>query len=163
MPINLKSIEQLFGFAMKSAEAKRVLSENGFVAEYSTKKLKQLGTVHLVSEPRGIELAFSERSAFIENYGDPKTEGDAILSSIFVYPIGTKTYSKFVDPIGHGIDGCVTRADALRALGKPNATEEDDGVVEWDQWVLSDKILRATYQDDLSIYFWYISGLRIQT
>lgn len=157
MKIDVKSLVNILRYPMLSETAKKVLQENGFTPVYKQKKLSSELAVHLAQADKGIELAFSERKDFESDFAPVVGDGDAIFTCMFIYPNGTEDFGKFESEIGFGIENCRVRGDALIQLGKPEITREDDGVIEWDRWIVGEHLsIRADYKENKDVLVWTI-------
>jgi hypothetical protein len=157
MTINILELVGILRLPMLHDTAKTVLTDNGFTPEYKEKQLKEHGITHLTVAEDGIELAFSERRSFEADFAPAMADGDAIFTCIFIYPNGTREYGEFKYQIGYGIDDCRNRSDALKKLGSPQLTEEDDGLIEWDRWIIGEHLsIRADYDDNQGVRTWTI-------
>jgi hypothetical protein len=156
MTININSLVQILGYPMLHPNAAAVLKKNGFEPAYKMKELNETLSVFLQKPDLGIELCFAKRAGHEEDFALAKEEGEAIFSCIFLYLTENRHHKKYTLPIGFGIDKCKTRDDAISALGKPERTEEDDGIYEWDRWIIAPELsIRADY-DENSINLWTI-------
>lgn len=118
----------------------------------SPKTLRTEGSDAIELKPLGLELAFWEREDYERKMGAPKDAGKAILAAVFAYGPGGKSFKPYQGPIPFGSGPVAGREEALAAFGPPDSTEEDDGVVEWDQWTKEGLQVRATYNDDGSLW-----------
>jgi hypothetical protein len=157
MTINIQDLISILGYPMMSDIAQSVLRSNGFEPVYKPKKLKEYGSVFLEQKDYGIALDFCDRNNFESEHALPKEVGDAIFVGMFIYPNGSKDYKKFSFPIGFGIDGCDVRTNALKNLGAPQVTSEDNGIFEWDRWIVDGLSIRAEYSESQVILYWTIA------
>jgi hypothetical protein len=118
----------------------------------SAKTLRAEGSDALELKPLGLELAFWEREGYEQKMGAPKDAGQAILAAVFAYGPGGKRFKPYTGSIPFGSGPVAGREAALAAFGPPDTTEEDDDVVEWDQWIRDGLQVRATYNDDGSLW-----------
>lgn len=121
------------------------------IASLSMKKLRSQGVEGMEIHAQGLALTFNEREDYIRTYAEPKDEGEAILVAVFAYGAGSKTFKPYQGPIPFSKGPIANRQDALREFGTPLRTEEEDDVVEWDQWVKDGLQMRTTYRDDGSV------------
>ena len=121
------------------------------IASISMKKLRVQGMEGIEIKPHGLALTFSERDDYIATYAVPKDAGEAILVAAFAYGAGSKTFKAYAGPVPFAKGNVADREDALREFGAPARTEEEDDVVEWDQWTKDGLHLRATYRNDGSL------------
>jgi hypothetical protein len=110
------------------------------------------GTGHCELNSLGIELAFDFHTGYKTRFGMPKDGGKAILSAIFAYGKPNEMRAAYVGPIPFSRSPIHNRDDALREFGLPLRTEEEDGIVEWDQWVKDGVQVRTEYFDDGSLF-----------
>ena len=96
----------------------------------------------------GLALTFNEREDYLETCGTPKDAGEAILVAAFAYGAGSKKFRPYTGPIPFSDELITNRQDALRQFGAPRQTEEEDGVIEWDQWIKDGLQVRTTYRGD---------------
>jgi hypothetical protein len=82
-----------------------------------------------------------------------------VFTAIFIEPAYTNGFSSFAFPKALDIRGCNVRDEALKRFGVPEVTRTDDGIVEWDRWIIREGLsIRAEYKDDQSIYMWTIGA-----
>ena len=156
MTIDIPSLVQILGHPMLDPKAFDVLKANGFEPAYKPKELNENWAVHLAQPESGIELSFAKRAGHETDFAPAKAEGEAIFSAMFLYLHENKDHKKLSSPIGFGIESCKKRKDALSVLGKPERTEEEDGVFEWDRWIFAPQLsIRADYEKEI-IQYWTI-------
>jgi hypothetical protein len=114
------------------------------------KRVRSQGMDGIELLAKGLALTFNEREDYINTYAEPKDDGEAILVAVFAYTSG-KRFNPYMGPIPFTKGPVVNRNDALRELGTPHRTEEEDGVIEWDQWIKDGFQMRARYRDDASV------------
>ncbi len=150
--MTLNELLPFLGASELDAELARLLKTAGSdIGLISKKKLRAQGMEGIELHDRGLALTFNEREDYIETYGTPKDAGEAILVAAFAYGAGSKTFRPYAGPIPLSKGPIAHREDALRAFGAPQQTEEEDGVVDWDQWIKDGLQVRTTYRDDGSV------------
>jgi hypothetical protein len=128
--------------------AELMKSAGGSISSLSMKKLRSQGVEGMEFHAQGLSLTFNEREDYIRTYAEPKDAGEAILVAVFAYVAGSKTFTPYTGPIPFSTGPVATREDALREFGTPARTEEEDDVIEWDQWLKDGFQMRARYRDD---------------
>lgn len=118
----------------------------------SVKTLRAEGSDAIELKSLGLELAFWEREGYERKMGAPKEAGKAILAAVFAYGPGGKRFKPYTGPVPFSGGPIVRRQEALAQFGAPDVTEDDDDVVEWDQWAKDGLQVRATYHDDGSLW-----------
>lgn len=131
--------------------AQRLKSAGSDIGSISKKKLRVQGMEGIELHDKGLALTFNEREDYIETYGTPKDAGEAILVAAFAYGAGGKAFKPYAGPIPFSRGPIATRQEALREFGAPHRTEEEDGVIEWDEWIKDGLQVRTTYRDDGSV------------
>jgi hypothetical protein len=160
--ISIRELTSVFGYPMLSDTAQHVLVANGFKPESKLKQLKDLGVAFLEQKEHGVSLDYCSRETFLAEHGSLKEEGEVILRSLFIYPNGSKTYQPFTSPVDFGIDGITSRADANKKLGKSFESQEDDGEIEWESWMIDGLLVTAFYKSNgISIKNWNISAPKL--
>lgn len=149
MTVTLHELLPFFGASELDAGLAHLLKSAGSdIGSISKKKLRVQGMEGIELHAQGLALTFNEREDYFETYGTPKDAGEAILVAAFAYGAGSKKFRPYTGPIPFS-DGPITnRQDALRQFGAPHQTEEEDGVIEWDQWIKDGLQVRTTYRDD---------------
>lgn len=117
-------------------------------ASLSPAKLQKLRADFVMLEALGVVFAFASREQFQREYGEPRGPGPRVLSGVFYYPEGSDEVEPYEGPAPLLEVAVVDREEALAAYGEPEATEEDSGVVEWDQWSLGGIELGVDYDED---------------
>lgn len=150
--MTLDELLPFFGASELDAGLARLLKSAGSdIGLISKKKLRVQGMEGIELHDRGLALTFNEREDYIETYGTPKDAGEAILVAAFAYGAGSKTFRSYAGPIPFSKGPIANREDALREFGTPQQTEEEDDIVEWDQWIKDGLQVRTTYRDDGSV------------
>jgi hypothetical protein len=153
----VQELISILGYPMLHETARELLQKNGFEPTYSKAELRRTGSVHLGPTEHGVTLDFSNRLDFQADFAEPQAEGDAIFTCIFVDINDASDFSSFAFPKALDIKGCNVRDEALKRFGVPEVTRTDDGIVEWDRWIIREGLsIRAEYRDDQSIYMWTI-------
>ncbi|MFM9924880.1 hypothetical protein VLK31_17945 [Variovorax sp. H27-G14] len=151
--MTLNDLLPLFGYSELNADLDQLLSSAGTsVRSLSAKTLRAEGSDAIELKPLGLELAFWEREGYERKVATPKDTGNAIFVAAFAYGPGSKSFKPYVGPVPFSKGPIATREDALREFGAPTLTEEEDDVVEWDQWLKEGLQVRATYQDDGALW-----------
>jgi hypothetical protein len=151
--MTLNDLLPLLGHSELDANLERLLKSAGAsVQSLSAKTLRTEGSDAIELKALGLELAFWEREGYERKVGAPKDAGQAILVAVFAYGRASKSVKPYAGPVPFSSGPIATREDALREFGTPELTEEDDDVVEWDQWTRQGLQLRATYQEDTSLW-----------
>lgn len=114
----------------------------------SPAKLQKLRADFLMLEALGVVFAFTSREQFQREYGEPRGAGPRVLSGVFYYPEGSDEVEAYEGPAPLAEAAIVDREEALAAYGEPEATEEEGGIVEWDQWSLGGVEIGADYDED---------------
>ena len=117
------------------------------------KKIRSQGVEGVDFPSIGLSLTFKDRTAYETRNAPAKDAGKAILAAVFAYGSGSEVFAPYAGPIPFSSGAIVNRTDALRELGPPLKTEvdEDDGIIEWDQWIKGELQLRAEYRADGSL------------
>ena len=151
--MTLNDLLPLLGHSELNADLERLLRSAGAsVQSLSAGTLRREGSDAIELVSLGLELAFWEREAYERKVAAPKDAGTAILVAVFAYGPGGKRFKPYAGPIPYGNGPIAGRQDALSAFGAADATEEDDGVVEWDQWIKDGLQLRTTYREDSPLW-----------
>lgn len=152
MTLTLHDLLPFFGASELDAGLARLLeSADSGIGSISKKKLRAQGMEGIELRDKGLALTFNEREDYLETYGTPKDAGEAILVAAFAYGAGSKTFRPYAGPIPFSEGPIASRQDALREFGTPHRTEEEDGVIEWDEWIKEGLQVRTTYRDDGSV------------
>ena len=120
----------------------------GFEARVSLPSLRKLGSQSISDEKRGIALIFSERAQFEQYFGEPRSPGEAVFSSLSVYPSGFKSFAPYTGSIGNALEGVKRREQLHQALGQGKIRDEDAGVVYEESWHIAGNNLFAKYAED---------------
>jgi hypothetical protein len=151
--MTLNDLLPFFGHSELNTNLDQLLKSAGAsVQSLSAKTLRAEGSDAIELKSLGLELAFWEREGYERKMGAPKDAGKAILAAAFAYGPGGKSFKPYTGPIPFSSGPIVNRQDALNGFGTPDVTEEDDDVVEWDQWTKDGLQVRATYNDDGSLW-----------
>ncbi len=116
--------------------------------ELSQKRRKEIRAGFVLLKDAGVVMSFTPRETHAVDFGEPLGAGTHVLSALFYYPEGSEEVEPYT---GHApfAEGPVdTREQALAAYGAPSDGEEEEGVVEWEQWQLDGRELTADYADD---------------
>jgi hypothetical protein len=152
MTMTLHELLPYFGASERDAGLARLLQSAGSdIGSISKKKLRVQGMEGIELHDKGLALTFNEREDYLETYGTPKDAGEAILVAAFAYGAGSKTFKPYTGPIPFSKGPIASRQAALGEFGAPHQSEEEDGVIEWDQWLKDGWQVRATYRDDGSV------------
>jgi hypothetical protein len=150
--MTLNELLPFFGCSELDAGLAQLLKSAGAnIASISKKKLRSQGVEGIELHAQGLAMTFNEREDYIKTYAEPKDAGEAILVAAFAYGAGSKTFKPYTGPIPFSKGPIANRQDALREFGTPHRTEEEDDVVEWDQWIKDGFQVRTTYRDDGSV------------
>jgi hypothetical protein len=140
------------GHTNGNSNFKALLGSNGISSELAIKKLKSEGMAHIEAKALGLEMVFDEIDGFRRKRREPNEDGgEGVLSGVVFYPNGSKSYSEFVGSTPFGLKDMKTRDEFHRIFGSPLKTEDDDGQLEWEQWLRDGKQIRATYREDGTI------------
>lgn len=151
--MTLNDLLPFLGYSELDAGLDQLLRSAGAnIQSLSAKTLRAEGSDAIELKSLGLELAFWEREGYERKMGAPKDAGEAILAAVFAYGPGSKSFRSYTGPIPFSSMPIVKRQDALTAFGMPDLTEDDDDVVEWDQWIKGGLQVRATYHDDGSLW-----------
>ncbi|MFM9924884.1 hypothetical protein VLK31_17965 [Variovorax sp. H27-G14] len=151
--MTLHDLLPLLGHSELDASLEQLLKSVGASARtLSDKTLRTEGSDAIEFKPLGLELAFWEREGYERKAATPRDAGKAIFVAVFAYGPGNKSFKPYVGPVPFSKGPIATREDALREFGTPMLTEEEDDVVEWDQWLKEGLQVRATYQDDGALW-----------
>lgn len=151
--MTLNDLLPFLGHSELNANLDQLLKSAGAsVQSLSAKTLRAEGSDAIELKSLGLELAFWEREGFERKMGAPKDAGKAILAAVFAYGPGGKSFKPYKGPVPFSGGPIAKRQDALTEFGTPALTEEDDDVVEWDQWIKDGLQVRATYNDDGSLW-----------
>lgn len=150
--LTLHELLTFLGASELDAGLARLLKSAGSdIGSISRKKLRMQGMEGIELHDKGLALTFNEREDYIETYGMPKDAGEAILVAVFAYGAGSKTFKPYAGPIPFSKGPIANRQDALREFGTPYRTEEEDDVIEWDEWNKDGLQVRTTYRDEGSV------------
>ncbi|WAC71413.1 hypothetical protein OU995_17715 [Roseateles sp. SL47] len=111
-------------------------------------RIQKLKSDFLMLTSLGVVFSFSNRETFQREFGAPRGEGPKVLSGIFYYPQGSEEVEPF-EGAGPLTDAPVEiRQEALAAYGEPEASDGEDGAIEWEQWLVQGVELSADYDDE---------------
>lgn len=116
--------------------------------ELSQKRKKEIRAGFVLLKDAGVVMSFSPRETHAVDYGEPLGAGTHVLSALFYYPEGSEEVEPYAGDAPFADGPVETRDQALAAYGAPSDGEEDDGVVEWEQWQVDGRELTADYADD---------------
>lgn len=116
--------------------------------ELSQRQLRAIRAGFVAFKDLGVVLSFSEREDYVEDFGEPRGAGTQVLGALFYYPEGSEEVDAFEGVAPFADEPVPTREDALRAYGEPDDADEEDGVVEWEQWQLEGYDLSLDYAED---------------
>lgn len=152
--MKLNDLLPFFGHSELNSDLAQLLKSAGAsIQSLSPKTLRTEGSDAIELKSLGLELAFWERGGYERKIAaPPKDAGAAILVAAFAYGAGSKAFKPYTGPIPFSNGPIINRQDALREFGTPHETEEEDNVVEWDQWIKDGLQVRATYHNDSSLW-----------
>jgi hypothetical protein len=131
---------------------RRVMSEAGVALDDLSKAaLRDQGMTGIELHDQGLALTLNERNDYIRAYAQPRDQGQAILVAVFAYGPGSRSFSPYAGAIPFSQQAIADRTAALHAFGPPVESEDDDGVIDWDQWFKMGLQVRATYRGDGSL------------
>lgn len=116
--------------------------------ELSQKRKKEIRSGFVLLKDVGVVLSFTPREAHAVDFGEPLGSGTHVLSALFYYPEGSDEVEPYEGDAPFASSPIDTRDAALEAYGAPSDGEEDDGVVDWQQWQIDGRELTADYADD---------------
>ncbi|MBO9688289.1 MAG: hypothetical protein J7598_16930 [Mitsuaria chitosanitabida] len=116
--------------------------------ELSQKRKKEMRAGFVMLKALGVVMSFSPREAHAADYGEPQGAGESVLSALFYYPEGSEEVDPFEGLLPFAEAEVATREDAHREFGEPADGEEEEGVVEWEQWLVDDFEVTADYDED---------------
>lgn len=150
--MTLEDLLPLLGFSERTPDLINMLKPAGFdFGPAFMAKLCEQGMEGFESYATGLAITFNEREGYIEAHAEPRNAGEAILVAVFAYGAGSKTFEPYRGKIPFSNGPVVDRQDAIREFGAPHRSEEEDDVVEWDQWIKEGLQLRTSYRDDGSV------------
>lgn len=162
--MTLDKLLPYLGHSEQNPELAELLASVGFdVALMPGRVRRGAGFGHCELKSWGLELAFDSHTVYEDWCGTPKDAGKAILLAVFAYDKPSKTREAYVGPLPFASGPIHDRHDALREFGPPVRTEEEDGVVEWDQWIKDGLQVRTTYDEDGSLRVFSCSTPFIRT
>jgi hypothetical protein len=151
--MTLDKLLPYLGSSEQNRELADLLASVGFDISVMPGRVQRgAGTGHCELNSLGIELAFYFHTDYKSRFGAPKNDGKAILSAIFAHGNANKVRKAYVGPFPFSPGPIHNRHEALRGFGTPLRTEEDDGIVEWDQWMKSGLQVRTEYSEDGSLF-----------
>ncbi|OWQ84460.1 hypothetical protein CDN99_24535 [Roseateles aquatilis] len=116
--------------------------------ELSQKRRREIRAGFVLLKEVGVVMAFASSDAYAADHGAPKGAGGQVLSAVFYYPEGSEEVEPYEGHAPFAAGPVTTREDALREYGEPSDGEEEEGVVEWEQWLVDGLELTADYADD---------------
>ncbi|MBT2118901.1 hypothetical protein KK141_11250 [Dyella sp. LX-66] len=150
--MELDDLLAFLGYSELNTGLNQLLNSAGArIQTLSRKTLRIEGSDAIELKSLGLELAFWERETYERKIATPKDTGKAIFVAAFAYGSGSKGFKPYQGSIPFSNGPITHREDALREFGIPAITEADD-VVDWDQWIKDGLQVRATYQDDGSLW-----------
>ncbi|MFK3781773.1 hypothetical protein [Agrobacterium sp. NPDC089420] len=150
--MTLNELLPFLGYSeLNSGLAKLLETAGANIRSLSPRTLRAEGSDAIELKTMGLELAFYEREYYENKCATPKDAGEAIFVAAFAYG-GGKAFKRYVGPVPFANAAIGNRQDALREFGAPHRTEEEEGLVEWDQWIKEGIQVRATYHDDGALW-----------
>jgi hypothetical protein len=146
--VQIQGIIERFGNSIQHPDLAHFLSSSGFDPKLPIPALRKTGVHNIVDADRGIELMFCERVAFQRDHGDPKSDGEGILLSVVIYPNGTKSFKPFGGLLPAPLSGALNRASLIQVLGPGKVTDEEDGQVFSEGWLMDSVAVHADYKPD---------------
>lgn len=116
--------------------------------ELSQKRKKEIRAGFVLLKELGVVMSFTPRETHAVDFGEPLGPGTHVLSALFYYPEGSEEVEPYAGDAPFASTPVETREQALAAYGAPSDGEEEEGIVEWEQWQLEDRELTADYADD---------------
>lgn len=116
--------------------------------ELSQKRKKEIRAGFVMLKELGVVMSFSPRESHAADYGEPQGAGEFVLGALFYYPEGSEEVDAFEGQLPFAEGEVVNREDALREYGEPADGEEEDDIVEWEQWLVDDFEVTADYDED---------------
>lgn len=131
---------EFLGRSSEDAELRSALKDAGLKDTPVLKKDRLSTNIQL----RDVMLTFTDADIFPDQ--SRGGDGETILTAV-IFPLQNVKWGEYKGPLFLSIDRADSR-DKLRAkFGVPIAQDED---FCWDEWVVGDRLLRATYIDDFS-------------
>jgi len=145
--LDVQELLPLFGLSLESSALQSCLVERDFNTALNLPKLRKQGSQEVSDPKRGIDLLFSERQEYLDMYGTPKSDGEAVFSALVVHLKANNNYQPYAGFVGGSLDG-VRDAKSLRnALGAGKVRDEDEGVIYEESWRMGEVNLFASYSD----------------
>ncbi|WP_416762582.1 hypothetical protein ACNI65_09400 [Roseateles sp. So40a] len=141
--LGLTNVDALLQQAIEAA--------GGSVQVLSPKKIRELGSDFVNINDKGVSLSFLSRGDYEDEHGVPRGAGPYVLACIFYFPFGEGDAQAYEGVAPFADASLKSRDDALRAYGAPHKTEEDEGEIEWDEWIKGGRQLRVSYTSELAI------------
>lgn len=150
--MRIEELHNVLGLTNVDAPLQQAIeAEGGSVQVLSPKKFRDLGSDFVNLNDKGVSLSFLTRSDFEDEHGVPGGAGPYVLSCIFYFPFGEGDAQPYEGVAPFSGAALKSRDDALQAYGAPHKTEDDDGEIEWDEWIKDGRQLRVSYTSELAI------------